>query len=196
MLFGPLWLWSLAVASGHMSVVPGLFTTHWPYFFIGVMAFWTSQGVMRPGVLACFLASFVLALWNANSPGVAIALATALALYLAAGSGHLYTLSLTPIAQYLGRISYSLYLTHMLTGCRAVRFGMERFGNGMSQTQVLLMMAFGIAVSIAAAHVFYLLIEKSAMTLSRRVALTSSSLSWRQHASHLGRWIALGRLSH
>ena len=69
---------------------------------------------------------------------------------------------------FLGAISYSLYLTHVPIGGRIVNLG-TRFVEGPAQEFFLSILA--LAISIAFAWIFYAIIERPAIELSRRLAL-------------------------
>lgn len=73
--------------------------------------------------------------------------------------------------QFLGRISYSLYLLHVSVGWRATVLVRELFGTSYSTVYAYLAFAIGMAASIVAASVMYVLIERPAITLARRIRL-------------------------
>ena len=79
------------------------------------------------------------------------------------------TFSLGRVLQYLGRISYSLYLVHMLVGTPLVRFGLRHLpahGKGFGPAMILIVLA--LAVSIVAAHIMYFVVERPAVRWSHR----------------------------
>lgn len=97
----------------------------WFYFAAGVLCFWSWRGWAPPWTLGVvILAMAVGALWSFTRPmsfvsaslqGVGIGLLTTLALSVVAERGKLADWSLGRIAQFAGRVSYSLYLTHAFT---------------------------------------------------------------------------------
>jgi peptidoglycan/LPS O-acetylase OafA/YrhL len=67
--------------------------------------------------------------------------------------------------QYLGRISYSLYLVHLIVGTRVLNLGYRvQISGGMAAVW------FGLAIvaSLIAAHVMFVYVEQPSMALSRR----------------------------
>jgi peptidoglycan/LPS O-acetylase OafA/YrhL len=73
--------------------------------------------------------------------------------------------------QFLGRISYSLYLLHLCVGWRATVLVREMFGASYSTAHAYLAFAIGMAVSIAAAAIMYALIERPSIALARKIHL-------------------------
>lgn len=72
--------------------------------------------------------------------------------------------------QYLGRISYSLYLMHLPIGGRVISAGLELLPNpDIAAARLLFLLA--VAASLVAATVSWRLIEAPTMRLSRRVRL-------------------------
>jgi peptidoglycan/LPS O-acetylase OafA/YrhL len=71
-----------------------------------------------------------------------------------------------PLA-FLGKISYSLYLTHVPVGGRVINFGL-RFGS--SEPYTLILSTAGLAVSILFAWLFYLLVESRATRIAAAVS--------------------------
>jgi peptidoglycan/LPS O-acetylase OafA/YrhL len=80
-----------------------------------------------------------------------------------------------PTMQFLGRISYSLYLLHLCVGWRTVVVIREWMGESYSTFHAYAAFAIGMAVSIAAASVMYILIERPSITLARRIRLPQRS---------------------
>jgi peptidoglycan/LPS O-acetylase OafA/YrhL len=70
-----------------------------------------------------------------------------------------------PFISYLSKISYSLYLTHVLIGGKVINLGL-RFVNQDDQRYILFFTALGI--SILCAHLFYLSVERPAFKFSKR----------------------------
>jgi peptidoglycan/LPS O-acetylase OafA/YrhL len=111
--------------------------------------------------------------WSARAREHEFRAPQAAAIYQVSVSGRLASLTLGRVLQYLGRISYSLYLVHMLVGTPLVRFGLRHLGRVHFTTAVVLT-GLAVAVSVAAAHVLYVVIERPAMRWSRRLPLRST----------------------
>ena len=69
--------------------------------------------------------------------------------------------------QFLGRISYSLYLAHAIAGGKVMKLGAQFLGKSPAAAIFLFFLAF--AVSIGGAYVFYLLIERPSVELTKRL---------------------------
>lgn len=72
-----------------------------------------------------------------------------------------------PVVQYLGRISYSLYLTHWMVGARFSNL-LNRFLHASGLTTVLTALV-GFALALAFAHAFWWAIERPSLALSRKL---------------------------
>jgi len=69
------------------------------------------------------------------------------------------------IFTFLGAISYSLYLTHTLTGKVFIAFCSRLFS---SEISILIIVLVGILISIGAAYIFWLFIEKPSQLASKK----------------------------
>jgi peptidoglycan/LPS O-acetylase OafA/YrhL len=170
-LFAPLWLVSLAcVASSPDPTQEFLFVYAWPYFFLGVVVNWVYHRDDAPIVLA-IVAAGTAALLPFAPLKAGIALVTAGSIFAVATWGRLATLTLGRAMQYLGRISYSLYLIHMLVGTPLVRLALRHTGgHGVATAGTAIgVMVLAMAVSIGAAHIMYLVVERPAIRWSHRL---------------------------
>lgn len=166
LVFGPLWIASLVcVARSPDPTGEVVFVYAWPYFFLGVVVNWVHDREVPPLALAVVAVGTAAVLPFAPLK-VGVALVTAAAIHAVAVAGQLASLTLGRGLQYLGRISYSLYLVHMLIGTPLVRFGLRHLGPVHFATAVALT-CVGVAASVAAAHVMYVVIERPAVHWSR-----------------------------
>ena len=168
LVFAPLWLLGLGCVAGYIDLPPALFTFAWPYFFLGVVVNWAHERTIGPVALALVAASALVLVPSAPLQ-ICVALATALGIDLVGRAGGLATVTLGPVVQYLGKISYSLYLVHMLVGTPLVRLGIRLLGTRPDAIRAIGLMAIATAASIVAAHVMYVVIERPAIGLSRRL---------------------------
>jgi peptidoglycan/LPS O-acetylase OafA/YrhL len=167
----------------HFSV----FLPHWYMFSLGAVAWWTLDGrVHRAWFWAC--AAAVLALMFTVQFGraeplqfdhheldrTATALCTAVSIAIVGSMGKLETLWRSRAVQFFGRISYSLYLVHAVVGGKAIKLGARVLGASPAAAVVLFF--FGLAVSVAAAYVFYRLIERPSVELTKRLKRKPKSL--------------------
>jgi peptidoglycan/LPS O-acetylase OafA/YrhL len=185
LVLGPVWLLAIAVATGAIYVGHALFLWAWPYFFLGVVTSWQVAGRLSSRRWALITgATCVLLLWSHSRwitahdapERTAITAATTAGLYLAGrlrrdGRSLLQTATLGRPLQYLGRISYSWYLTHVLVGWAAARLGLYLVGEPVGQLALIGLLVGCLALTVAGAHVLHVVVERPAHALSRRIAL-------------------------
>ena len=96
------------------ALSPAIALVMWHSFFVGVAAYWAGQGSQRWAAALVALAAVMIV---RGGTGDAISAATALLLFGAMRTRHLTTALSGAAWQWLGLISYSLYLTHnIVTG--------------------------------------------------------------------------------
>lgn len=149
----------------------------WFYFAAGVLCFWCWRGWapmwtfglvvlgMNLSALWAFFArdaSFV----SASFQGIETGLVTAMLLFALAGKGKLETVTLGRVGQNLGRISYSLYLTHAMT-VEGVAW-LARAVWGATPVGALLGLALAFPLALVVAHIFYLAVESPSMRWATR----------------------------
>lgn len=163
---------SLAIEQEFVSLaVPGLFLPYWHYFLIGVLIsnlvrrktaagpllyLWLAVeiGFMMAGEIKSYpvagvvVGLFIFSLWRWSS----------LDNFL---SGRVF--------QYLGAISYTLYLVHPDVGWKAISLGQRFFGSEMSAPATLFVFLSAIGVAIVTAHVFHVAFEKPSLRLAKRL---------------------------
>ena len=153
-----------------------LFIQYWHSFAAGVLCWWALAGRASRRDLGIYLGIFALtiaafALTGRQSASVSAAslgcaLLTASALYLAGVREQLTKWGGGRVTQYLGRISYSLYLVHVPVVTWTLRLGYHWSGENVAMALVWWVTAF--ALSIAFAHLFFLAVEKPSMALAAR----------------------------
>jgi len=142
------------------------FVEWWFYFAAGVLCYWAvNRAGFRPVFIAFLILVTLLALFHDPTP-ILIGAATALLLYTAGRMGALTRwLDYAPL-QYLGKISYSLYLSHLLVAIYVLRLGYRLTGN--NHAGAVFWFLFAGLVSIGAAHVMYLLVERPSVRFAAR----------------------------
>lgn len=135
----------------------------WFCFALGAITYWTYAGKVHLGLLTamCLLVGCVGVVFGDGYALTASITTAAISIALLSRRPHLLVGSGW---QFLGRLSYSLYLTHLLFRWLALRVS-EHF------LPVPLAALVGIAVALVSAWAFYYLIEKPSINLSRRLAL-------------------------
>jgi peptidoglycan/LPS O-acetylase OafA/YrhL len=144
----------------------GLFLPYWFLFFLGVTVWWAVGTPQRANYFWVMCAAAGLTAVFRHDVPMGLGVSTAAAIFFAAKLNRMGSwLSGWPI-QFLGRISYSLYLIHVVIGTRVILFA-ARF-TGTSVGAKLIGVVFGIVASIVAATLMYVLIEQPWQQLSKR----------------------------
>lgn len=139
----------------------------WFRFFLGVLTFWTVQGRAPRWLLASALGTLLAASLATQDLRGGVAVATAALIFLASVRGAATRWLGGRGWQYFGKISYSLYLTHLVVGLPL----MNRLWRSAPQSDwvVLAMMATGVVASVAAAHLVHVFYERPSQALSRAI---------------------------
>jgi peptidoglycan/LPS O-acetylase OafA/YrhL len=142
------------------------FTSYWYYFAAGAMACWAAQGRVRPAVFGVFAALFLFCAAYWKSGGMATGAAAASLLFLVGVAGHLGDwLNYRPL-QFLGRISYSLYMVHLFVVFLVMNGGFKLTHGNRPAAVLWLLLAAGL--SLLAAQATYMLIERPSLRFSER----------------------------
>lgn len=172
-VFLPLALWSMFNASLiDESINSSWITRYFWTFFLGALVCWTLDGRMKPWLLWMYLGALGFRLGWFQTFDAGIALATGLAIYVAGRMNRLGTWLNWGWLQYLGKISYSLYLIHYPVSHVVSNFGYWLTGD--SAAFGVMWMVLSLGLSIGAAHLLYLCIEAPSVRLSRRFRIGGS----------------------
>lgn len=170
-------LWSLtalALFSAYgLFAANGLFLSMWCCFFVGALACWARSD---RGSLAAFLIVFTGMVWfgvHAGNIFIAISAAAAMTIYAITRDQKIDAVFNSRPTQFMGAISYSLYLTHNpITG--ASFFVTSKFlGGGPLAEAIGLITALLSCVAVAA--LLWLFIEKPSQRLSHRLSVKGLS---------------------
>jgi len=169
------YLWSLAIFFGPVDTpVSGLFISRWWQFFLGCLL--ALQVHNKSYTWWFLLATFVLALatlFDANSGadnGLAT-LATVGSIYAAARSNGMSTWLSSTMPQFLGKLSYSIYLVHAVIGWRFIKLLHKFNGADFTPWQAWAALIAGVSISIFSAWVMHRLIEGPSHRLSKAITL-------------------------
>ncbi|MDP3071162.1 MAG: acyltransferase [Opitutaceae bacterium] len=162
---GPIAIWS--VYTWYPDARNLSFAGTWFRFFLGALTFWASQvRFLRPVLVGAALCVGIVSALTADSRG-GVAAATALLIFFASETGHLTRWLAGYVWQHLGRISYSLYLAHVVVGLPLMNWIWGAVPH--SPAWAGLMAVVGIAASLGAAELLHRLIEAPALRLSQRI---------------------------
>lgn len=135
-------------------------TGYLPLFMLGFLLFQYNAGLIRK-----------LELWCWAVPLLLIAASYTYVLGLLALLAFVVMLAdrlRNPVTEFLGRISYSLYLVHLPVGVPIQLIAKRFLEPGPLATLVVL---FSVAFSIFAAWIFYLCVERPSQRLARRIKM-------------------------
>jgi peptidoglycan/LPS O-acetylase OafA/YrhL len=162
-------LWMTPWAPFHRH---GLFLEHWYLFIAGVLAWRAVHGGaprhMAAALANCALLAVVLGLYS-TSPHDLVGLATVLLILVCGRTGWLASAGGGPLLQWLGLISYSLYLTHNTITGAAFRVGYRL--TGRSAATEALWLALVVVVCCLFAWGVYLVFERAGLRWSKLVPL-------------------------
>jgi peptidoglycan/LPS O-acetylase OafA/YrhL len=145
---------------------------YWHMFLLGATLWWSLSAPSGRWVFWSLPILMVASLAIRPNLEVPIALAAALLVYTAGRLGRLESWLAWPWLQYLGRISYSLYLIHV-----PVRDTFQAVGSALTGGDPIAAQCFSLAAlaaSFGAAHLLHRWVEVPTMELARR---------WKQPAS-------------
>jgi peptidoglycan/LPS O-acetylase OafA/YrhL len=164
-IFMPLGL--LSIAMWYLGLAAFTFPGTWFRFFLGVLVFWAiERRVPRPALYG-FAAVLLILSISARDLRGGVAVATAGVIFVAGVRGYLTHWLSSRLWQYLGRISYSLYLLHIVVGIPLINW----IWTMAPQSNALAVALFpaAIAVSVAFAHLFHVFFERPSLALSRLI---------------------------
>ena len=155
----------------------GLFVDRWFQFGTGIAIWLHFQNRISHAQLAPFFLLLVVATLLSPSldrtASILMIFVAATALTAAGRLGHFHTWLAGPVWQFLGKISYSLYLVHAVVGWRLISLIKDFVGPEMGVVLGLGTLAAGIAASVVSAWIMYLLVEAPTIKFARKVDLPS-----------------------
>jgi peptidoglycan/LPS O-acetylase OafA/YrhL len=139
----------------------------WFRFFLGVLTFWaTQEKLLRAALIGAAIMIGIASATLSDQRG-AMAAAAALLILFASTNGRSTRWLTGQKWQHLGRISYSLYLSHVAVGLPLMNWIWR--GLPHSPAWAGAMCVVGIAVSLAGAEALHRLVESPALRLSQRI---------------------------
>ncbi len=131
------------------------------FFVLGILLFLYNQQLIRRDYFVYSSIVTMLLLYGSN--GLPYAFAGVIAFLIIA-----YVRFSNSFTTFLGRISYSLYITHMFAGISS-EFILKRFtGTEMGEPMKLVMLVVYTGIAIGFAAIFYQLVEKPSITLAQK----------------------------
>ncbi len=176
-LFVAAFCYSLGVWLGAFpSPVRGLFIDRWFQFALGIAA-WAvfmrhiskAQFAALCVVTLCAILAMSPVAYRARSTEVAVLSAVLLA--LVSLTGRLETMLSGTVIQFLGRVSYSLYLIHLSVGWRFISVFRRKFGPELGPAMGSAAFLGGVLLSVFSAWLVYVTLEAPSMRLARSIRL-------------------------
>jgi peptidoglycan/LPS O-acetylase OafA/YrhL len=176
-LFVAVFCYSLGIWLGAFpSPVRGLFIDRWFQFALGI-AGWAvfMRHISRTEFAAlcvlvlCAIAALSPMAYRARSTEVAVVAAAVMA--FVSLTGRLETTLSGPVIQFLGRISYSLYLIHLSVGWRFISVFRRKFGPELGPAMGSVAFLGGVLLSVFAAWLVYVTLEAPSVKLARKIRL-------------------------
>lgn len=133
------------------------FVPNWPYFAGGALAYWMWQRKCPRWLLALHLAILVILATRFSWPPFVVGVATIVGVWACAEAGKLPVWTFGRVAQYFGRISYSLYLVHSTIIVAVLNVGYRMTGD--HTWSILLWWCAATLGSIAVAHLLWRFVE-------------------------------------
>jgi peptidoglycan/LPS O-acetylase OafA/YrhL len=172
------YLTSLAIFLHYLPPsIHGLFIDRWYQFFLGALTWWCTYNRHAPRlyflVWSFTLLASLFALDTAfeRASSTLMVLSVCLLVYAAAVSDNLTRWLSSPKLLFMGTISYSLYLVHLPIGWRLIALEQKLIGDHNSLLIAVLELASGILISILAAWLLHIWIERPSLNFTRRVRL-------------------------
>ncbi|MGQ0634903.1 MAG: acyltransferase family protein [Planctomycetaceae bacterium] len=177
-LFAPLAIASLFVWNLTDAAVPWYHPgrDHWIthflcMFFLGFAGWWALDGRVPAWAFWTYAALLAMRLCWYWSLDLSIALVAAVSIYLLGRAGRLTTALDYRWLQYLGRISYSLYLVHFPVAHVVTTLGHEHMTLNKTLTPLAASswLLAALAASVVAAHLMYTFVEAPSVRLGARL---------------------------
>lgn len=174
-------LWSVLIYFGPMEdPIQGLFILRWYQFFMGVLVM---QCCRKGKVTITYLSAAMLVISGSlihPEIGADNGLTTVLAasvLVIAARRKTMTEWLSGPVALFMGRISYSLYLIHTVVGWRLIKLIRELYGTDFSPLQAWIVLLLGVVASIFSAWIMYRIIEAPSLRVCHQIRM-DQPLNW------------------
>lgn len=136
------------------------------FFFLGLVTWWALDKTVPAWAFIVTVATVVVSLalrWKVEN---AIALSMTLAIFTAGKLGKLQVWLNWRWLQYLGRISYSLYLIHYPVSHCLTWAGWRWFDNSPTPAQATLILSACLVASLIAGHLLYIAVEAPSVRLT------------------------------
>ncbi len=171
------YVWSLAIFFGPIDTpLSGLFISRWWQFFLGCLLTLHVLGKAPAWWFFSAIAALIIAITLDVNSGADNGLATLIvvgAIYAAARTEGMDNWLSSAFPQYLGTLSYSIYLIHAVIGWRFIKLLHKLNGEDFTPWQAWAALVVGVSVSLFSAWAMHKLIEAPSHRLSKKIHLPS-----------------------
>ncbi len=136
------------------------------YFILGILLFLYRMNLIRRNYF--IYASGIAAIACYTQIGIYSGVASVIGIFTIA-----FVKFHNPVTNFLGLISFSLYITHHNTGVIAEFVLRNLYGNDPAEPVKIMMFIIYVGLSIAFAYIFYKLVEEPFLRLSKRISVGS-----------------------
>lgn len=149
--------------------ISGFFAPYWYNFFIGSVLCWAHLKAIRKRYFWMACALLTLAAWFQSNKQMTEVVIISLVIYGVNLAGKMRTfLDIQPL-QYLGKISYSLYLTHWLFAGKLMDSLARRYQDQIETGVATFLLTTCLLLALITAHFFYRWIEAPSLQWSRQL---------------------------
>lgn len=161
-------LWPIGVQKG--NIYPGLFFPHWHAFLLGVFAYWSWQKRIPATAFYTYSAVVLGSAIVREMDFSLVAVITAVFVHECARAGRIEAWN-WPWLQFLGLISYSLYLTHVPITGASFFILYKLLGDSLWVELVALVITTGACICFA--YLFWWILERWSMRLSKGISIAN-----------------------
>lgn len=151
----------------------GLSLTHWYGFLLGALVCWSLTGRMATRWLGLYVALLLGVWWKTREDFTMACILTAAVIHTVGTAGRLATALHGRLVQFLGRISYSLYLLHIPVSGGMFALTAQVLGDSVLDRAIATSAVF--AANVCVAWLAWRFIEQPSTQLSRRLRLTPTA---------------------
>jgi peptidoglycan/LPS O-acetylase OafA/YrhL len=169
LLLNALFLISLVYAADLKAQFPiqGTFIPFWYSFYMGCLLCWVLTRSIQEHFFYSAMGVMLLFFFCGDNVQIFTTSMVSLGIFYCIKQNKLHNFLSSFIFQYLGRISYSLYLVHWLVGIKFISLISFLFKEAPISPFLLFIISLG--VSIGAAEIFYRFVEQPCLLLSRKI---------------------------
>ena len=171
--FAPLSLYSFFHWHRLDTTMPWVTHFLW-FFFLGMATWWTLDRTISVWVFCITIGVVIGQLFVEWEIANAIAVGTAILIFIAGRMDRLNVWLNWRWLQYLGRISYSLYLIHYSISHLLIHGGWKLFENTPSAAQACGILSFSVVSSVLAGHILYIAVEAPSVRWAAKIKLKAN----------------------